>query len=295
MNKKAMRGNLLLLLTAMIWGSAFVAQRVGMDSVGPFTFNGVRSLLSAAVLLPVIWLREKKRPREESPTEKRTLLLGGLLCGICLCAGSTLQQFGLVYTTAGKAGFITALYVVLVPVASLLLGKKSRATTWIGVALAAAGLYLLCVSGSLSMNRGDLLTMLCAVCFCAHILVIDRVSPHVDGVKLSCMQFFVSGTIALICGVCTEKIEWQALVDCAVPILYAGVLSGGVGYTLQIVAQKDTDPTLASMIMCLESVFSVVFGALLLGERMSGREIAGCALMFAAIVLAQLPGAKKEE
>ena len=263
--------------------------------MGPFTFNGVRSLLSAAVLLPVIWLREKKRPREESPTEKRTLLLGGLLCGVCLCAGSTLQQFGLVYTTAGKAGFITALYVVLVPVASLLLGKKSRATTWIGVALAAAGLYLLCVSGSLSMNRGDLLTMLCAVCFCAHILVIDRVSPHVDGVKLSCVQFFVSGTIALICGVCTEKIEWQALVDCAVPILYAGVLSGGVGYTLQIVAQKDTDPTLASMIMCLESVFSVVFGALLLGERMSGREIAGCALMFAAIVLAQLPGAKKEE
>ena len=295
MNKKAMRGNLLLLLTAMIWGSAFVAQRVGMDSVGPFTFNGVRSLLSAAVLLPVIWLREKKRPRKESPTEKRTLLLGGLLCGVCLCAGSTLQQFGLVYTTAGKAGFITALYVVLVPVASLFLGKRARAATWIGVALAAAGLYLLCVSGSLSMNRGDLLTMLCAVCFCAHILVIDRISPHVDGVKLSCVQFFVSGTIALICGVCTEKIEWQALVDCAVPILYAGVLSGGVGYTLQIVAQKDTDPTLASMIMCLESVFSVVFGALLLGERMSGREIAGCALMFAAIVLAQLPGAKKEE
>ena len=295
MNKRAMRGNLLLLLTAMIWGSAFVAQRVGMDSVGPFTFNGVRSLLSAAVLLPVIWLREKKRPREESPTEKRTLLLGGLLCGVCLCAGSTLQQFGLVYTTAGKAGFITALYVVLVPVASLFLGKRSRAATWIGVALAAAGLYLLCVSGSLSMNRGDLLTMLCAVCFCAHILVIDRVSPHVDGVKLSCVQFFVSGTIGLVCALCTEKIEWRALLDCAAPILYAGVLSGGVGYTLQIVAQKDTDPTLASMIMCLESVFSVVFGALLLGERMTGREITGCALMFAAIVLAQLPDAKKEE
>ena len=255
----------------------------------------MRSLLSAAVLLPVIWLREKKRPRKESPAEKRTLLLGGLLCGVCLCAGSTLQQFGLVYTTAGKAGFITALYVVLVPVASLLLGKKSRATTWIGVALAAAGLYLLCVSGSLSMNRGDLLTMLCAVCFCAHILVIDRVSPHVDGVKLSCVQFFVSGTIGLVCALCTEKSEWRALLDCAVPILYAGVLSGGVGYTLQIVAQKDTDPTLASMIMCLESVFSVVFGALLLGERMTGREIAGCVLMFAAIVLAQLPGAKKEE
>ena len=247
------------------------------------------------MLLPVIWLREKKRPREESPTEKRTLLLGGLLCGVCLCAGSTLQQFGLVYTTAGKAGFITALYVVLVPVASLFLGKRSRAATWIGVALAAAGLYLLCVSGSLSMNRGDLLTMLCAVCFCAHILVIDRVSPHVDGVKLSCVQFFVSGTIGLVCALCTEKIEWRALLDCAVPILYAGVLSGGVGYTLQIVAQKDTDPTLASMIMCLESVFSVVFGALLLGERMTGREITGCALMFAAIVLAQLPDAKKEE
>lgn len=289
MNKKALRGNLLLLLTAMIWGSAFVAQRVGGESVQPFTFNSVRSLLSALVLLPVILLRRRRAPRPVRPGERRQLLLGGALCGLCLCGGTTLQQFGLSYTTAGKAGFITALYVVLVPVVSLCFGKRARLTTWLGVALAAAGLYLLCMSGSLSVNRGDSLVMLCAVCFCAHILVIDHFSPHVDGVCLSCIQFLVSGLIGLACALATETIRLQALLECALPLLYAGVLSGGVGYTLQILAQRDTDPTVASMIMCLESVFSVVFGALLLGERMNLREGMGCALMFAAILLAQLP------
>lgn len=289
MNKKALRGNLLLLLTAMIWGSAFVAQRVGSETVQPFTFNGVRSLFSALVLVPVILIRRKRAPRRMETGEKKQLLLGGLLCGVCLCAGSTLQQFGLTYTTAGKAGFITALYVVLVPLVSLCFGRRARATTWIGVVLAAVGLYLLCVSGSMSINRGDALVMLCALCFCAHILVIDRFSPHVDGVCLSCLQFLVSGLIGLICALATETIRVQALIECALPILYAGVLSGGVGYTLQILAQKDTDPTLASMIMCLESVFSVVFGALLLGEHMTLREGAGCVLMFVAILLAQLP------
>lgn len=291
MNRKALRGNLLLLLTAMIWGSAFVAQRVGMESVQPFTFNGVRSLLAALVLLPVIRVLDKKGAGRKpgTPEEKRRLAVGGVLCGLCLFGGSTLQQFGLVYTTAGKAGFITALYVVLVPIAALCFGKRARLTTWVGVALAAAGLYLLCMTDALSINRGDVLVMLCAFCFCAHILVIDHFSPGVDGVRLSCLQFFVSGLIATVCALATETIRLDALLECAAPILYAGVLSGGVGYTLQIVAQKDTDPTIASMIMCLESVFSVVFGTILLGEQMSAREGIGCALMFVAIILAQLP------
>lgn len=291
MNRKTLRANLLLLLTAMIWGSAFVAQRVGMDKVGPFTFNGIRSLMAALVLLPVIRVMDKTGAghRPQSPAEKKRLLLGGCLCGVCLCAGSTLQQFGLVYTTAGKAGFITALYVVLVPVVSLFLGRRASLTTWLGVALAAIGLYLLCMSGSLRINLGDLLVMISAVCFCAHILTIDHFSPGLDGVRLSCLQFFVSGTIGCVCALLFEVIDPAALLECALPILYAGVLSGGVGYTLQIIAQKDTDPTVASMILCLESVFSVVFGALLLGERMAAHEIIGCALMFAAILLAQLP------
>jgi len=295
MNKKALRGNLLLLLTAMIWGAAFVAQRVGMDHVGPFTFNGVRLLLAGLVLLPVISLMDKKglSRKPASPAEKKTLLVGGLLCGLCLFGGSMFQQIGLIHTTAGKGGFITALYVVLVPLFSLFLGKKARLLTWLGVLIAAAGLYLLCMSESLTINRGDSMVMLCAVCFCAHILVIDHFSPHVDGVRLSMIQFFVAGGLALLCALFCEQISLSALIDCAIPLLYAGILSGGAGYTLQIVAQKDTDPTIASMIMCLESVFSVVFGMLLLGERMSTREGLGCLLMFAAIILAQLPEKKQ--
>ena len=215
MKKRNTKQVILPLITSFIWGSSFVAQSLGAGKVGGFTFTASRSIPAVLVLGALVLILRRVRHEEKyTPQQKKDLLEGGLVCGIFLTLGTNLQQFGIADTTAGKAGFITALYVVLVPVASLLLGKKSRATTWIGVALAAAGLYLLCVSGSLSMNRGDLLTMLCAVCFCAHILVIDRVSPHVDGVKLSCVQFFVSGTIALICGVCTEKIEWQALVDC---------------------------------------------------------------------------------
>ncbi len=291
MNWKTLRANLLLLLTAMIWGAAFVAQRVGMEHIGPFTFNGSRSILAALALLPVTaWMdrRGVSRP-PKTPAEKRTLLLGGALCGLCLFGGSTLQQWGLVYTTAGKGGFITALYVVLVPLASILLGKRVRPLIWLCVALAAAGLYLLCMAESLSLGKGDLLVMLCAVCFCAHILVIDRFSPRTDGLRLSLIQFVVCGGLSILCALCFEKVDWAALAQCLVPILYAGILSGGAGYTLQILAQKDTDPTVASMLMCLESVFSVLFGMLLLGERMTGRETLGCLMMFAAIILCQLP------
>ena len=296
MTWKAMRANLLLLLTAMVWGAAFVAQRVGMERVGPFTFNGTRMVLAGLVLLPVIRLLDRRgvcKP-PQSPEARRTLLLGGALCGLCLFGGSTLQQWGLKYTTAGKGGFITALYVVLVPLITLLTGKRIRALVWVSVLLAAAGLYLLCMAEALTLNPGDLLVMGCSVCFALHILVVDRFSPRVDGVRLSMIQFFVCSALSLTGALCSEHIELSSLRDCLIPILYAGILSGGMGYTLQIVAQKDTDPTLASMIMCLESVFSALAGALLLGERMTGRELIGCALMFIAILLCQLPARAKQ-
>ena len=290
--KRNLRQTLLPLLTAMIWGSAFVAQRVGTDMVQPFTFNGVRSLLSAAVLLPVIWLREKKRPRREDPAERRTLLLGGLLCGVCLCAGSTLQQFGLVYTTAGKAGFITALYIVLVPVFSTVLGKKAKKSIWLCVIAAVAGLYFLCFDGSstLSFSSGDMYVFLSAFAFTAQILAVDYFVQQVDGIALSCAQFAVvimlSAIGALAFG---EHTTLEAVKTCIPYLLYVGVVSSGVGYTLQIIAQKDGDPTVVSLLLSLESFFAVVCGAIVLHERMSLREYFGCALMLAAVILSQLP------
>lgn len=294
---KQLRANLLLLLTAMIWGAAFVAQSVSMDYVGPFTFLCTRSILGGVVLLPVIAVMGKRKQEKsaEKSESRRILLLGGICCGIMLFIGSALQQVGIQYTTAGKAGFITAMYMVLVPICGLFFGKRPGGKTWAAVVVALVGMYLLCLygSGMQNLSKGDLLEMLCALGFTAHILVIDHFSPKVDGVKMSCIQFFVCGILAGIFMLILETPSWESIRAAAMPILYAGILSSGVGYTLQVVAQKDTQPTVASLLMSLESVFSLIFGWILLKEAMSGVELLGCVLMFAAIIWVQLPEKKK--
>jgi len=289
---KNMKGELMLILAAMIWGAAFVAQSVGMDYVGPFTFQAARCLLGALVLLPVIAGFSRARPKETAQTRK-TLWTGGALCGLILFAATSLQQFGLLYTTAGKSGFITALYVVLVPVLGIFLHHRTRLNTWISVAIAAAALYLLCINGSFTVGRGELLTLGCALCFSFQILAVDHYSPHVNGVKLACIQFLVCGFLSLLAMALTESPSWAAVARCWLPIAYAGILSCGVAYTLQILGQRVTSPAVASLLMSLESAFAVLFGWLLLRERLSVKEYFGCALMFGAIVLAQLPGKKR--
>ena len=265
-----------------------------MDYVGPFTFLCTRSILGGVVLLPVIAVMGKgKRKKEEAkPENRKLLLLGGVCCGSMLFIGSALQQIGIQYTTAGKAGFITAMYMVLVPICGLFFGRKTGGKTWGAVVVALVGMYLLCLYGSgiQNLSKGDLLEMLCALGFTAHILVIDHFSPKVDGVKMSCIQFFVCGILAGIFMLMLETPSWENICNAAMPILYAGILSSGVGYTLQIVAQKDTQPTVASLLMSLESVFSLVFGWIILKEAMSGVELLGCLMMFAAIIWVQLPG-----
>lgn len=310
---RSTRAALLLLLTAMIWGAAFVAQDVAADALEPFTFNGLRMVLAALTLVPVIALRHAAArkaagataPDADDPTatptlipadpaQRRFLLLGGLACGVMLALGSGFQQLGInAGVQAGKAGFITALYIVLVPLTGLFIGKRPTPLVWVAVVLSAIGLYLLCMQGGFVLESGDILLLLCALSFTGHILVVDHVGARVDGVKLSCIQFAVTAVICLTIAAFTEHPTWAAVKTAAIPILYAGILSGGVGYTLQIVAQKDIDPTIASLIMCLESVFAVLFGWLLLGDSMSLREYLGCAIMMGGIVLAQLPGKKE--
>lgn len=279
----------MLAAAAMIWGSAFVAQSVGMEYVGPFTFQAVRCLLGGLVLLPVIALLGKNAPEKPPAGTGKGLWTAGLACGGWLFIASSLQQVGLLYTSAGKSGFITALYVVLVPCVSLFLGKRAPLTVWAGALLAVTALYLLCVKDGFSIGKGELLTLGCALCFTGHILTIDHFSGRVDGVKLSCIQFFVCSALAFIVMLFFEKPSLAAILRCWLPIGYAGVLSCGAGYTFQILGQRDTSPTVASLLMSLESVFAVLFGAVLLHERLTGPEYIGCALMFAAIVLAQLP------
>ena len=292
MNKKSIKGSLLLLLGSVIWGAAFVAQRVGMDHMGPFTFNGIRMLLAWLVMVPVSVFLEsghKKNPGYTAPDRKEQRL-AGLMCGVLLFAASSLQQMGLVTTTAGKAGFITALYVVLVPVAGwLLLRKNPGRIIWMGVALAVVALWLLCMpAGGIELQSGDLLVLGCAVCFTFQILCVDHYAPRVSSVKLARDEFLVTGGLSMVVALLTEEITAAGIREALIPILYAGVLSGAAGYTLQVIGQRDTDPTVASLLMCLEAVFAVLTGAVLLGEKMTAREAAGCILMFTAVILAQL-------
>lgn len=282
------KSNGMLTLTSLIWGVAFVAQSVGMDYVGPFTFNSIRCLLGGLVLIPCIVLLDKKDPNRK-PMERKIFLTGGVLCGLVLAVASSLQQFGILYTSVGKAGFITSLYILIVPLFGLFIGKRVGAKLWVSIAVALAGMYLLCMNGGFTIGLGDGLMLLCAVGFSLHILVIDHYSPKTDGVRLSCIQFFTCGALCTVPMFLFESPSLQAIFSAAVPILYAGVLSCGVAYTLQVIAQKHTSPTVASLLLSLESVFSVLAGWLLLGQGLSLRELFGCVLVFAAIILAQLP------
>lgn len=290
MKKKQLGNSLLLLLTATIWGSAFVAQSVGMEHVGPFTFTFSRSIIGGIVLLPCILLLGKWKKGFATKVE----WIGGICCGIALCVASNFQQVGIQFTTVGKAGFITALYVVLVPIFGLFLKKRVPILIWGCVGLSVIGLYLLCMpAGAFTLALGDLLVLICAVLFTVHILVIDYFSPKGDGVVISCIQFFTCGVLSGIPMLFLENPSVGNMMDAKWFILYAGVLSSGVAYTLQVVAQKNVNPTIASLIMCLESVVAVLAGWIVLGEDMSSREIVGCVLMFVAIVLAQLPVPEK--
>ena len=248
-----LKNALILLLTATIWGVAFVAQSVGMDYVSPFTFNGVRSIIGGLVLIPVILVLDRKKKAEgkdyKAPGDRKTLILGGICCGVALCVASNFQQFGVMYTSVGKVGFITACYIIIVPILSLFLGKKCSPAIAGAVVLAVAGLYLLCMSGSdHGLQKGDFLIMICSFIFSIHIMIIDYFSPAVDGVKMSCIQFLVSGIISLICMTIFEEPHIAQILAAWKPILYAGVMSCGMGYTLQIVGQKGVNPASASLI-----------------------------------------------
>lgn len=299
MKKLQVRNTFLLFLTAFIWGTAFVAQSVGTDYVGPFTFNCARSLVGGVALIPYIWLLGRiapmKKQKSQEPKDKKTLLTGGILCGILLCLASNFQQMGIAYTTVGKAGFITAFYIIIVPILGLFLKKKCALTVWIGVVLALAGLYFLCITEEFSIGKGDALVFICALLFSIHILVIDHYTELVDGVKMSCIQFFVCGILSGILMFLFENPQISDIIAAWQPILYAGVLSCGVAYTLQIVGQKGINPTIASLILSLESVISVLAGLVVLQQRLSKREVVGCILMFGAIILAQLPHKKGKE
>ena len=330
MNDKKMLGNLLLLLTAMIWGTAFVFQRVGMDSIEPVTFNAARMALAAVMVGALAFGLRRRNSKAVSSRNAAGMPVpgtagntpmqagerksqwsrtwrGGICCGLFLTAGSVFQQMGVVYTTAGKAGFITAMYMLLVPILSFLLFKKKNSwlvwlavnfllfkkknswLVWLAVFLGVGGMYLLCVKEDFSLTRGDILVCICALMFSGHILCCDYFVKLASAVELAAIQFATAAVVSAVIASFTESPNWAGIAAATVPILYCGVVSGGIGYTLQIVAQKFTDPTIASLLMSLESVFAVIAGALLLGEQMSSRELLGCVVMFAATILVQIP------
>lgn len=283
-----LRGSVFLLLAAFIWGTALAAQRVGMEHIGPFAFNAARFLIGAAVLLPIMVAR--KRHKENPPADgvSGVALAAGGICGVILFATASLQQIGILYTSAGKAGFLTALYIVIVPGFELFRVRRLPWQTVCGVLIAAAGMYFLCIQETLALGKGDALVLLCAVSTAAHIVLIGRIAPRVDGVELSCIQFAVCGGLSLLVSVLLERPGWNGFLMAWVPIMYTGVLSCGVAYTLQTFGQRSVPPVVASLILSLESVFSVMAGWLLLGESLSAREGGGCALILAAIICVQV-------
>ena len=294
---RALRGNLLLLLTAFIWGVAFVAQKSGGAGLGAFTIIGLRSLIGSVGLMLIIPFLDKWGLSHKAvcAEERKNLLVGGVLCGLAMFAATNLQQFGLRDASEGKAAFVTALYIVLVPILGLFLHRRATLFNWLGVVLAAVGLYLLCAMGETGFGISDVLLLLCALMFSIQIMIVDRFSPKVDGVRLSCIQFFVVGILNLPLMFLFETPTLAGIQNHLGELLYLGLLSSGVAYTLQIIAQKDTDPTTASLIMSLESVFGALAGWLIGGHSLGVYELVGCVLMFAAIVLAQLPAPKRSE
>lgn len=286
MDKKQLRSSLLLLLGAVIWGSAFVAQSVGMDYIGPFTFNAVRSLIGTVSLLPLILILDRRKKKSgSSPAKRKEYIKACLVCGLVLFGATMCQQIGLQYTTVGKAGFITAMYIVLVPVLGVFLGRRPALRIWFCVLLACVGLYFLCINEGFSIEKGDLMMLGAAVLFAFQILAIAHFAPKVDSLKLSAGQFFVSGVVSLIIMFIIETPKIPQILAAWLPLLYAGVLSSGVAYTLQIIGEKDADPAIASLAMSMESVFSVLAGWVILGQVLSPREWIGCGLMFSAILI----------
>lgn len=299
-NKKVL-GNILLILTAFIWGTAFVGQRQGMEHMGPITFNACRMALAALTIGTVSFvLRKRDAQKQQDMSDqsrreyRKNTVIGGICCGFFLTIAALFQQMGMVYTTAGKGGFITAMYILLVPVINWILFKrKSRPLVWIAVLMGIAGIYLLCVTEGLTLEKGDALVMVCPFFFAGHILCCDYFVQRANPVELSAIQFFTVTVLSTIMAFIVENPTWQQVTAAIVPIVWLGVLSGGIGYTFQIIAQQYTDPTVASLLMSLEAVFAVLAGTVLLGERMSARELFGAAIMFAAIILAQIPAGKR--
>ena len=293
MNTRLLKSDGLLLLTAIIWGFAFVAQRVGMDYVGPFTFNGIRFALGGFVLIPFILIKNKKENSEATPQDyvsRKMLVLGGCLAGVILFLGASLQQMGLVYTTAGNAGFITGLYVVIVPILGIMFKFRANSGTWIGAVLAAVGLYFLSVTENLTIAYGDLLVLIGAFLWATHVLVIGFLSPRTDPLKLAMTQFLVCSLLSLITAMIYETITFHSVKDAAIPILYGGVLSVGVAYTLQVVAQQNAHPAHAAILLSLEAVFAAIGGWIMLGEHLTSRGFMGCGLMLAGMLISQLWG-----
>lgn len=300
MNKQ-LKGSLLLLLTAFIWGTAFVAQSKGVEEMGVFGFSVIRNFMAVVVLIPVILsLRIKKNNHKNTVRQEisaifsdKKLIQGGFWCGVSLCVAANLQQIGIKYVSfVGKSGFLTALYIILVPIAGLFFHKKVGKLVWAGLAFALVGLYLLCITDRIVLEYADIMLIACAVVFTIQIMIVDKYAQEVDVIAMACMQFFWCGTLSMIPMLITEHNTWENIMAAAIPLIYAGVFSSGIAYTLQMVGQRDLNPTLASMIMSLESVFSVLAGMVILRERPSVREITGCALMFTGVILAQIPAKK---
>ena len=300
------RCSLILILTSFIWGISFVAQSEGGDALGPYTFNCIRSFIGSLFLIIIINITDRlgltKKPMTKE--EKKPLLLGGALCGIALCIATNLQQIGIYMgTSSGKAGFLTACYILLVPIFGIFFKKRCGLNVWIAVLITLAGLYLLCINGSFYIQTSDLLIILCAICFSVQIMLVDHFSPKTDGLRLSCIQFFTVGilTMPAMCFVdisnSVSVYQWSLAFlssDAMIPLLYAGIFSCGIAYTLQIIGQKGVNPTVASLLMSLESVFSVLAGWIILNERLNAKEITGCVLIFIAVILAQLPAKKPD-
>lgn len=290
--KKQLSGVIALLGATVIWGSAFIAQSVGMDKIGPFTFQAVRCFLAVVFLFPASALFSKGKPFWKSWADP-ALWRSGVICGLALFAASSLQQIGLVYTDAGKAGFLTAMYIVFVPFLGLFLGQRPGRNALLSLIPAIVGLYLLSCTSVSGINKGDVLLLLCAVAFSVQILLIDRHCAGLDGLKLNCIQALVAAVLSVPWALLTETVDASRIASCWLPLGYAGVLSMGVAYTLQIVGQKRVAPSAAALLMSLESVFAALFGWLLLHETMTGAELLGCLLVFAAVVISQLPEKKE--
>lgn len=294
-----LRQSFFLFLTATIWGSGFVAQSIGMDHVTPFTYTFFRTLIGATVLLPIVyWLKKRSQNKAKTANQdqdsakfnRRDLLEGSVVCGLFLVGGESFQQFGLVTTDAGKAGFLTSMYIVFVPILGLFLGKKLNASIVIGVLISIVGLYLLCIKDSFTIESGDLLILICAVVFAFHILTIDHYIKKCDPVFLSCGQFFAASFIALILMLIVDYdvFSWEEVWAASLALLWSGVMSNGVAYTLQVVGQRGMHPTIATLILSLESVMAVLFGVLVLNESLTLKEGIGCILILAAVIIAQI-------